>query len=118
MLVIRKAQLDVLGDAARRSALEVVQQHVRRYFADLMEDFTDEELYTLLSRISLECEQRGILGMRSLILFTNLSLVYGRGFLDRPEQAWMKEMLLDGKAGQPAEQLRKIYEKAMSPPKP
>lgn len=113
MLVIRNEQLAAFDVVAQRQALGELRLHARAHFAVLLRDVPDERLELVLRRLVAAARLRGLERMAEVLLFVNLGIVLGEGFLSRPELSWMQQMMNDSSLGSPRQRIRRVHAEAV-----
>jgi hypothetical protein len=113
MLVIRKAQIEVLGDEMRSRLHHELAVHARQFFPDECAAMSDEELLQRM-RSSAEAAARwGLRSPRDVCRFANLSMLFGAGFDSNPRLKWIYEMLRDAVVPSRSQRLSQVYAEAV-----
>lgn len=110
MLVMRKVQLEVLGESARRRFEERLGAHLRRFFPRPCEVLGQEGLRQVCREGIERAQSYGMTSERDLCKFLSLVFVFGRDF-DR-EQPWAAEILRLGSV--PSRRMERLYAAALA----
>ena len=113
LFTIRKEQLAVFGAAARLRDAARLRAHAREHFREQLATVPDPELDATLSRMADDAGTLGLSRRSDVLLFVNLSLALGEGFLSRPRHLWMRRMMSDESLGTPAERIRRLHAEAI-----
>lgn len=113
MLIIRDSQLRVFEEAQRSALVDRLIEHTQTHLAARVADVDDARLRAMLDRVARDAARLGLTALRDVLLFTNLSVVYGEGFLGLREHAWMRDALADARVSSPSERLRLLYQEAL-----
>jgi hypothetical protein len=113
MLTIRTAQLHRLATVREEELADRLAEHLREHFTALAAVEPSalraraEEVLASGTRMGLETE-------RSLYQHANLCAVLGWDYIDRPENAWMRERYLDEpRLGAPADRMRQLLDQCV-----
>ena len=112
MWLIRNAQLAVFDKEALRQAILSMRVHVRTHFKELLREVPDERLFAVLSRVVGDARAQGLVRLSEVLLYVNLSMVFGEGFLDRTELPWMREIMNEAGSA-PRDRIRKLHAEAV-----
>jgi hypothetical protein len=107
MLIIRKAQMDVLGSEMAKRFTEKAVAHLRDTFPDARQR-TDEDLRTLVEHGTARAKGYGLTRTFEVMLFINLVVALGADFDARPEHAHLRR-LLENQSLSPSQRLQLIY---------
>ena len=114
MLVVRRQQMQTLAGGLVEDPRAPLRAHARSEFADELADVDDARLDRFLDWVTAEAARYGFVALRDVLGFLNLTLVYGEGFLSRPELGWMVAGLTNPEVTSPSERLRLVYVEALS----
>lgn len=113
MLTIRDAQMQIFEGLRGGSPREVMRRHVRAQFSRELAEIDEARLERFLDRVTAEAGRYGLHRLEALLRFVNLSVVYGEGFLARPELRWMTVMLQGPARADADERMKRVYEEAL-----
>ncbi|MDB4932681.1 MAG: hypothetical protein JWM10_5165 [Myxococcaceae bacterium] len=113
MLIIRDVQLQALRRPPRVPAATLCREHLRAHFGERLGGVDDGALARFVERATREAGGYDLTELRDLLLFLNLSVVYGEGFLAHPALRWVRAALLDASVGAPSERMRQAYDEVL-----
>jgi FAD/FMN-containing dehydrogenase len=113
VITIRNAQLAAFDEAALQRSIGGISAHVRKHFTALLAGVPQERLDRALRRIVAEAGSRGLQRTDEVLLFVNLSMVFGEGFTQRTELTWMQQILNDPALRSPRERIRRVHAEAV-----
>lgn len=108
MLIMRGAQLQLLGEVTRRSFEARLVAHVERFFPDECAPLSSEALGEIYREGVARAAEFGIEAERDVCKFINLMFVFGREFYRDPELPWAATRLADDRVG-PMLKLNRLY---------
>lgn len=108
-MIIRKNQMDQLGDYMRQSFEDRMVTHINRFFPDKAEALGEENLRKQI-RLGMEKADRyHVRREKDVAKFVQLKFALHPEFDEQPEMAWTKEILKDHSLPG-GEKMDKIYE--------
>lgn len=113
MFRLRNEQLAAFEADARRRDLARMRDHAREHFPEQVEGLSLDEFDACLWRLAGEAGAFGLSGMDEVLLFVNLSLHFGEGFLEMPRHFWMRQIMTDPSIPSAGERIRTIHEEAV-----
>jgi hypothetical protein len=93
MLVVRRAQLDVLREAALRQLEQRICELMRRYWLEACDALTAAELRELVRDGVTRGRSHGLASERDLTRFVNVMFALGFEFDSDPQCAWAVDVL-------------------------
>jgi len=100
MLTISNAQMQALTQVWSAGLEQTLQAHVQRFFP-----LTAQESATLVSAARTKAASYDLYNQRDLHRFVNLCADEGIDFDLKPQNAWMRTMLLDPSVSSPSQRL-------------
>lgn len=109
MLKIRSDQMDDFGKDAKDKFVAQMILHLREHFADETKSRSDADLEKHI-RGELEDAARFDLAMeRDIVSYLHLSMTFGQRFIEREDNAWMRNYLTDESIALPADRIQRLY---------
>lgn len=110
MLVIRRAQWQLLAQAPREQFLDEMLAHVRVHFPTPCWLLTPEELRAQVDAVVRRAGSYGLTSRRQACRFLNLAAHYGWAFDSDPGLRWMRDILTDTGLADPGERLDRLVQ--------
>lgn len=114
MLIVRNSQITALTTRSRDKLLRALARHVTAFFPRETEGLDDQLLKGRLRVILKRAEQFGLVNERDLYHFTNISMLFGLDFNQRPEHSWMQAILKDPEVPNPGERMGRLYQEILA----
>lgn len=118
--ILRRAQIDALADASRRSFLDRLEQHVCRVFPAHAVLVKGRRGRRFMESCIRRAASYGIREARAVARFTDLVVALGADFDEQPRYEWIREILASdlGDTGKMYLIYKKLPEKCPGPPVP
>jgi hypothetical protein len=110
LLTIRNGQLDVF----RRAALDTFVERMIRFLHDSFPNVAPPPDAARIERELARARGFGLSRQDDLRDFLRLGMVFGDGFSDRKEHAWMVRYLADPKVPDPHQRMHRLYTAAIA----
>jgi hypothetical protein len=108
MLVIRASQLERLAEIRRERVAMAMCQVLRELFPDRLAPLSESELMAHVAHGLRRAASYGLHLECDCARFLNLAAVLGWDFDTRPENAWMRAMLVDPDVSDPSQRLARL----------
>jgi len=110
MLTIRAQQLAILGADAERQFIERMCLHLRQQFPDETKERNDAELQQQIRNEIRTAKTFELISERDIVLYLHLGMMYGPGFIENEQNAWMLGYLEDVEVPSVSDRMQRLYQ--------
>ena len=113
MVVIRKEQMDQMGDEEYRKFEQKMIAHLNEFFPDECKELGEEEVRKAIAYGVNRAASYGIEIERDVCNYIDLMFAIGKDYDTDPEEPWAGQILNDGSFDTPTEKVNTLYDEAL-----